>query len=173
VSYDLYMLTPEPGVDPMDTLERMEEAEPGQRDADGEQRARRLADALRAADERYEQSEFEFEGTTGIELSAEDGIQITIWADHASFNFPYWDSLDAGRLLADIDKASKTIAAETGWELYDPQLEKFLDPVRDADEFAKAFGVGVGQVQRIASQPEAQPSGGERPSRWRRMLGRD
>jgi hypothetical protein len=168
MSYDLYMLAPEPGADPMDQLERMESDEPRQRDPAGEARARRLAEAIRSADGRYEQSEFELEGTTGIELSAEDGIQLSLWPDHASFNVPYWDSLDARQLAADIDRVAKVIAAETGWELYDPQLEKFLDPVRDADEFADAFGAGVGHVQRITSEQET----GERPTWWRRVIGR-
>src|SRR5688500_18657748 len=53
VSYDLYMLAPEPGVDPMDQLERMESTEAPARDPDDEPRMRRLADALGAADPRY------------------------------------------------------------------------------------------------------------------------
>jgi hypothetical protein len=172
VSYDLYMLAPEPGVDPMEQVERMESEEAGSRDPESEARARRLAEALRAADPRYEQSEFEFEGGTGIQLTAEDGIQITLWPDYASVNFPYWDSLDAARLAADIDKASKIIAADTGWELYDPQLEKFMDPVGDADEFATAFGVGVGQVQSITSEQVDEAPSGERPPLWRRLFRR-
>lgn len=160
MSHYLYMLTPEPGVD---QLERIEGEEPGSRDPEGEARARRLADALRAADSRYGQSEFEFEGLTGIELTAEDGVQITLWPNHASFNFPYWDSLDAARLAADIDRASKIIAADAGWKLYDPQLEKFMDPERDADEFAKAFGVGVSHVQRIASEQAGRTRQGRAP----------
>jgi broad specificity phosphatase PhoE len=164
VSYDLYMLTPEPGVDPMDQVERMEGTGPRAPDPEGEARARRLAEALRAADARYEQSDVQAEGTTAIGLSAEDGMEITLWPDHASFNFPYWESLDAARLAADIEQAAKVIAGETGWELYDPQLEKFMDPVRDADEFAAAFGVGAGHVQRVASHPAARPW-------WRRLLG--
>jgi hypothetical protein len=170
VSYDLYMLTPEPGVDPVDTLERLEESGRGPHDPKGEQRARRLAGAIRAADPRYELSEFEFEGATGVELSAENGLQITIMADHASVTFPYWDSLDTGRFAADIDKAAEIIAAETGWQLYDPQLEKLLDPVRDADELARAFAVGVGHVQRLGEE-DARPS--ERAPWWRRVLGGD
>jgi acyl carrier protein len=172
VSYDLYMLAPEPGVDPMDQLERMEGEEPASSDPEGEARARRLADALVAADPRYELSELEFEGRPGIELTAEDGIQVTLWSDHASINFPSWDSLDAARLVADIERASKIITADTAWELYDPQLEKFIDPVGDADELAKAFGVGVSHVQRITSEQADDPSSGERPSLWRRLFGR-
>ena len=31
-----------------------------------------------------------------------------------------------------------SIGEATGWRLYDPQLDKFMDPVADADDFAKA-----------------------------------
>jgi hypothetical protein len=158
VSYDLYMLTPEPGAEPMHQLERMESEEARSRDRDGEARVRRLAEALRTAEAGYEQSEFELDGRLGIELTAADGVQITLWPDHASVTFPYWDSLDAARLAAQIDRASRIIAADTGWKLYDPQLEKFIDPLRDADEFAEAFGVGVGIVQRITSEGAAEPA---------------
>jgi hypothetical protein len=65
------------------------------------------------------------------------------------------------------------IAKETGWQLYDPQLEKFLDPVHDADEFTEAFGVGVGRVRRIGAEHESESSGGKRPSSWRRLFGRE
>ena len=73
-----------------------------------------------------------------IELYDEDGLQITLADDQASINVPYWESLDPNRLVEGIAKASNVIREETGWQLYDPQLEKVIDPVRDADEFARA-----------------------------------
>jgi hypothetical protein len=61
----------------------------------------------------------------------------------------------------------------TGWKLYDPQLEKFIDLARDANEFAEAFGAGVGHVQRIAAEhSSADSANGERPFILRRILGR-
>jgi hypothetical protein len=166
------MFTPEPGVEPMDLVERMEGKTAAPPDPEGEARAGRLADALTAVEPRYARSELELEGTRAIELVAQDSIQITLWPDHASFNFPYWDSLDAGQLIADIDQASRIIAAETGWQLYDPQLEKFMDPERDAAEFGEAFGVGVSHLQRITSERAEEPASSERPSFWRRLFGR-
>jgi hypothetical protein len=65
---------------------------------------------------------------------------------------------------APLAGASRVIGEATGWRLYDPQLEKFMDPVADADE----FGVGVRQVHRIAAEDAA----GERPSFWQRLFGR-
>jgi hypothetical protein len=88
---------------------------------------------------RYARSEFEFEGATEIELTAQDGAQTTLWP------------------------------GDTGWKLYDPQLEKFLDPVEDAE----AFGIGVGHVQRIAGTEATQRSGEVDPSLWRRLFSRE
>ena len=163
MSYDLYMLTPEPGVDPMDLLEHVAES-PAPPDPDALARQRRLASTLRTADPRLEQFDDELDGIPVIELSADHGFQISLMPDHASISFPYWDSLDPSELLAEIARTSSIITTETGWQLYDPQLETFIDPARDADEFTQAFGVGVSQVQRIAS---------DRPSLWRRLFGRE
>jgi hypothetical protein len=171
VSYDLYMLKPQPGEDPMDTLERLEEqGEPASADPAAAERNRRIADALLALNPAYGESAIELRD---IELTAEGGLQLTLSDDQASMNIPYWDSLDPAHLAREIDAAAKAIAAETDWQLYDPQLEKFLDPARDADEFVAAFGVGVGHVQRIAAEHEAEPPSGECPSVWRRLFGRD
>jgi hypothetical protein len=189
VSYDLYMLRPQPGEDPIDTLERLEEQEQSaSADPAIAERNRRIADALLALNPAYAESEIKHEviaEQTGvsveeararhryIELVDEGGLQITLSDEQASINFPYWDSLDPAHLAREIAKAEKVIAKETGWQLYDPQLEKFVDPARDADEFAEAFGVGVGHVQRIADEHEAESSGDRRPSFWRRVFGRE
>jgi hypothetical protein len=167
VSYDLYMLTPEPGVDPGETLEQLAES-PAPPNADASARQIRLATALRTADPRFEQFDYEQDGVPGIELSAEPGFQVSLMPDHASISFPYWDSLDPAELSRDIARVAKLIAAETGWQLYDPQLDRFIDPERDAGKFAQAFGVGVDYAQGIASDPPAE----ERPSFWRRLFNR-
>ena len=170
VSYDLYMLSPQPGEDPMETLERLEEHEEAAApDPVTAERNRRIADALIATNSNYTESEIKFDVIAEqsgisveearakhryIELFDEDGFQITLSDEQASINFPYRESLDPKRLAEEIAKASNVIREETGWRLYDPQLEKFIDPVRDADEFARAFGVGVSLVQQIASEQE-------------------
>ena len=152
----------------MDTLERLEEQEePASPDPAAAERNRRIADSLLALNPAYEESAIDHRD---IELTAEGGLQLTLSDEQASMNIPYWESLDPAHLAREIEAAAKAIAAETGWQLYDPQLEKFLDPARDADEFAAMFGAGVGHVQRIAAEDES--SGGERPSLWQRLLGR-
>jgi hypothetical protein len=184
VSYDLYMLRPEPGVDPMETLERLsEQDETVPIDPAVAERNRRVADALLAGNPAFSEFEFDHEalaqndGTSldearqtyrWIELTDESGLQVTLYDQQAAITFPYWDSLDAGRLMEQIGATSKVIEEETGWRLYDPQLEKFLDPARDGDEFRAAFAVGVGATKRIAAEYEDQ---GRAPW-WRRVFGR-
>lgn len=189
MSYDLYMLSPVAGEEPMATLERLEEQhdEAAAPDPDAAARNRRIADALLAARPEYEEFQIDLEaiaradGVTVeqasasqrfIELTDGDGLQITLDDDQASISFPYWESLDAAVLVREIDRAARIIGAETGWQLYDPQLDRFLDPERDAAEFRKAFGVGVRQVQRIVDEQDVNASGSGRPSRWRRLFGR-
>jgi hypothetical protein len=127
VSYDLFMFSPEPDADPMDTLERLEEREEAATPDPGiAERNRRIANALLAMNSNYTESEIRFD----------------VIAEQA-------DSLDSKYLADEIARASKVIGEATGWRLYDPQLGKFIDPVRDADEFAEAFGVGVRHVHEL------------------------
>jgi hypothetical protein len=142
VSYDLYMLAPDAGGDPMGQITQMEGGAPRAPDPGGEAQARRVAEALRAADQRYEQSEFEFEGATAVGLIADGGLEITLWPDHASFNVPYWESLDADRITRDIATAASVIAGITKWRLYDPQLERFVDPQSDTVDMRSVFDYG-------------------------------
>jgi hypothetical protein len=189
LSYDLYMFSPEPGEEPVDTLERLEEREEAAGpDAAIAERNRRIADALIGMNSNYTESEIKFDVIAEqagisleearakhryIQLMDESGLQVTLSDDQASINIPYWDSLDPKHLGDEIAKASKLIGEATGWRLYDPQLDKFVDPVRDADEFAEAFGVGVSHVERItAEQSSADTAGDERPSVWRRIFRR-
>lgn len=169
VSYDLYLLKREPGEATMDTLARLEQREQApSADPAVAERNRRIADRLIAMNSDYTESQAGDD--TFIELFDEDGLQITLSGEHAAFNFPYWEPLDPRRLAEEMARASKVIGDETGWELYDPQPEKFVDPLRDADEFARAFGVGVSHVQRLVAGQEA--AGDQRPSLLRRILRR-
>ena len=167
MSYDLYMLAPVDGEDPMETLERR-----GSYDAPltpaAADRNRRIADALSASNAAYAPLEGT-DASRSIAITDQDGLEISLYEDEAAFNFPYWDSLDLDYIATQIESASAIVAAETGWRLYDPQLEQFLDPVRDRDAFRAAFGVGADAVNQIAAAPEADP---ERAPWWKRVIGR-
>ena len=188
MSYDLYMFSPEPDAGPMDTLERIEEREEAAApDPVIAERNQRIADALIVMNPNYAKSEIKFDVIAEqdgisveearakhryIELSDEDGLQITLSDYQASITFPYWESLDPKILAEKIAKASTVIAEETAWQLYDPQLERFIDPARDADAFAEAFGVGVSHVKSITSEQSADTESTRRRSFWRRIFGR-
>ena len=165
MSYDLYMLDPVEGEDPMETLERRasDESPPG---PDVVARNRRIADALLAAHPGW--TDTTPDASDWIELDDGEAIQVGVSEHEASITFPYWDSLDTDRLLRDIGSASEVIARETGWKLYDPQLEQFLDPARDGAAFREAFGAGTAAVNRIAEEHAAPQA---RPPWWKRLLG--
>lgn len=185
MSYDLYMLDPEGGAEPYEQLERFDEEERSTPpNPIIEARKRRIVDALRQADPKYEESLLDYEVIAeqeqisleeaqarhrSIQLMAEGGLEINLYDQHADFNFPYWESLDAGALTADIERAAAIIAAETGWKLYDPQLEKFIDPSTHAAEVRGMFDYGRGKLQEFVAAED------ERASRplWKRFLGRD
>jgi hypothetical protein len=128
LSYDLYMFSPEPGEEPVDTLERLEEREEAAGpDAAIAERNRRIADALIGMNSNYTESEIKFDVIAEqagisleearakhryIQLMDESGLQVTLSDDQASINIPYWDSLDPKHLGDEIAKASKLIGRQ-------------------------------------------------------------
>lgn len=168
MSYDLYMLAPVEGEDPLETLERLADDE-SPPPPEVLARNRRIADAVLAAHPTWTRTESE----TGHWIEVDDGeaLQVGLSEHEASFTFPYWDSLDTDRILDDIGSAAEVISGETGWRLYDPQIEQFLDPARDRAAFKKAFGAGTAAVNRIKQEhAEVEPPP---PSWWKRLLGRN
>jgi hypothetical protein len=166
MSYHLYMLAPVEGEDPMETLERLAEDE-SPPPPEVLARNRRIADAVLAAHPGWTKTESDAGGW--IELDDGEALQVGLSEHEASFNFPYWDSLDTDRILRDIGSAADAIARETGWKLYDPQIERFFDPARDRDAFRKAFGAGTDAVNRIRQEhADVEPPP---PPWWKRLLG--
>jgi hypothetical protein len=109
--------------------------------ADAAERNRRIANALTAANPAYHP--MESTSDEYIAITDQDGIEVTLSEREVAINFPYWDSLDLDYLMHEIERAAKIVTAETGWRLYDPQLETFFDPARDAAAFREAFGAGT------------------------------
>jgi hypothetical protein len=185
LSYDLYLLDPEPGVEPYEQLERLDAEElSASPDPAIQGRNRRLVEALRDADPRYEESQLNYDvlaeqqgisvdeakaRNRSIQLTAEDGLEINLYDHHADITFPYWESLDAEALTRDIASASSVIATETGWKLYDPQLERVIDPAADASEIRRMFDVGREHVQTFIAEQERKSN----EPLWKRLFRRD
>jgi hypothetical protein len=53
-------------------------------------------------------------------------------------------------LAEEIDRAAQLIAGETRWSLYDPQLERFIEPKADREAVAGAFEYGREQLRRLS-----------------------
>jgi hypothetical protein len=75
------------------------------------------------------------------------------------------DTLDPAELTKQISAASKLIAAETGWQLYDPQLDRFTDPEADSEDFRRVFDGGRATLRAMVDEPEP------KKSKWKRLLG--
>jgi hypothetical protein len=165
MSYDLYLLEPVPGQDPMETLEARAGDESPLTPAAAE-RNQRIADALTAANPAYHP--MESTSDQYIAVTDQAGIEVTLFEDEVAITFPYWDSLDTDYLLREIERAAALVTAETGWKLYDPQLETFFDPSRDAEAFQEAFGAGASAVNRINEEQQVTEA---RPPWWKRLFG--
>jgi hypothetical protein len=166
VSYDLYLMAEHPGEDPMDVLERLEEDE---RPPTPEEAARneRLGAALQAALPGLEDNAGDASVAGEVHLMDPDGLEVSVYVHSVAVTFPYWDSLEVPKLVADLEKVAAVVEEQHGWGMYDPQQERWIDPLRDADGLRDAFDVGRAAVRRIVAEQE-QP----RTTPWWRRLGR-
>lgn len=171
MSYDLYLLAPVEGEDPMDTVERLEEADdrtaPGASDT-----IARLVEAIATDGTAYDRFPLD-DGS--VQLMEEEGLDVTVHGNRVFITFPYWDSLDGERLTREIDRVARAVGAVTGWSLYDPQIEDLVDPSEGGDAAAmrEAFDGGRQVLREMIAEDRAATAAPEtRPSRWKRLLGR-
>ncbi len=162
MSYDLTFFTPRPGVDVHDIVEVDEDRAPGRRDPKAEAMKRKVADALLAKDARLElfKPDFDeiaklykmpvaeaFERFRDIELTdTASGMQIQLYDDGAALSIPYWHSGDAARgVLEQVWSAIEIICRETGYEVFDPQLDRVID----VNAFADVLETYAGATARM------------------------
>jgi hypothetical protein len=150
VSYDLYLLPERAGEDPLEVLERLEEDLPASED--DRARVRALVAALRAALPALEDNTGDVAGANEAHLLDPDGCEVSVYPTSASVSFPYWDSLDAAALVQDLARVAGVVEEHTGWRMYDPQQEAWIDPLRDADGFRDAFDHGRAIIRDIAAE---------------------
>ncbi len=167
MSYDVYLLPERPGEDPLDALERLEEDDSAPT-AEDAARAQRIAAALRAAIPALEDNAGEAAAPGEVHLLDPDGLDVSVYQHSAAVTIPYWDSLDTAALVRDLERVAAVVEDETGWRMYDPQQEAWMDPLRDVDGFRNAFDHGRAIVREIATEESAPAP----VPWWRRLLGR-
>jgi hypothetical protein len=165
VSYDLYLLPERAGEDPLNVLERLDEEDLPASEGD-RARVRALVAALRAALPALEDNSGDAAGADEAHLVDPDGFEVSVYPALASVSFPYGDWLDAAALVQDLARVAGVVEEHTGWRMYDPQQEAWIDPLRDADGFRDAFDHGRAVTRDIAAADNSP----RRP--WWRRLGR-
>ena len=150
VSYDLYLLPERAGEDPLEVVERLEE-EDLLASEDDRARVRALVAALRAALPALKDNTGDVAGANEVHLMDPDGFEVSIYATAASVSFPYGDWLDAAALVQHLARVAGVVDEHTGWRMYDPQQEAWIDPLRDADGFRDAFDHGRAIIREIAA----------------------
>ena len=162
MSYDLTFFTPRPGVDVHDIVEVDEDRVRGKRDPKTEAKKKKVSDALLAHDKRLELFRIDYkevaklykmsideayERFRDLELNdTSNGIQIQIYDDSAALSIPYWHSGDAARrVLEQAWSAIEIICRETGYEVFDPQLDRVID----VNAFADVLETYAGATARM------------------------
>lgn len=153
MGYDLTFFAEQPGEDPEDTLERLEE-EDDEHGAtpEGAERAARLGVALREALPAMRDNAGDRAAAHEVHLLDEAGLEVSVYPRSVTVALPYWASTDHDRVLADLEQVARLVAEHTGWGLYDPQQERWIDVRRDRGGLRDAFEVGREAVRRIEEQ---------------------
>ncbi|HEY7483096.1 MAG TPA: hypothetical protein VH912_01420 [Streptosporangiaceae bacterium] len=136
MSYDVYFLKRQPGQSWEATLEALEELEPlGESDeppysAEFTAAWRRIVAAAR---ERLgDLTEFDYELDDEV-----TGIQLAGAPDECGLTVPYWhQGEEAERVMAHVFALAEVVERETGLEGYDPQLDKSISELTEADRRA-------------------------------------
>ena len=148
MSYDFRLFKRRAGEDPHVTAKRnAEESTTTPADPQKEALKRRVADALIAHNPKLEVFQFNYDAIAKHEkISVEqarlryrhlelngpeedsDGIQITLFDDDASVTVPFWHEGDkAAATLRKIWSYLEIISRETGYLIYDPQIDRVFE----------------------------------------------
>jgi hypothetical protein len=173
VSYDFYLFAAGEGVDPRAVAAADEEGfESGPRDPAKEAAKRKVADALIAHDPGLELSAFDYDDIARLHRMRLDvayervrhleltdvsaggsGAQIMLFDDSASVTVPFWHEGAGAR--ADLERVwtyIDVICRATGYEVFDPQLDRVIDRGAFGDVFAH-YDRAMRLVKDIAGPP--------------------
>jgi len=183
MSYDIVLFRPRPGEDPLTTAHCEDEGierEGSQPDPAKEALKQSVMSALMDANPSLEPFEVKYEQIAQFEnISVEEaklryrhielngpedgnGIQILLDDDEASVSVPYWhDGAKAESTLKELWEYLTIIQRETGYVVYDPQLDMILDLSQGYSEALNVYaGTRQAVVQRMPSvvlQSEGKP----------------
>lgn len=167
MSYDFHFFTPREGVDVRDTIESEDgQVARGPRDPKIEAKKRKVADALIARDPQLELFKPDFDEIAKLHKIRVDeafdrhrhlelndaavktsGIQITFFDESASLTIPYWHKdADARRILEQSWRYIDIICRETGYEVFDPQLDRVID-VNAFDEVLRCYAGATARME--------------------------
>jgi len=183
MSYDFRLFKRRADEDPHETAQRdSEELAATPLDPQKESLKRSVADALIAHNPKLEVFQFDYDKIAEFEkISVEaarlkhrhlelngpeeecNGIQITLFDDEASVTVPFWHEGDkAADTFHEIWSYLEIIGREAGYLIYDPQVDRVIDP---SAGFEEALTCYVGTMRQIhAALPV---DGSERRPWWK------
>ena len=84
------------------------------------------------------------------------GIQITLFDDEASVTVPFWHEGDkAADTLREIWIYLEIISRQADYLIYDPQIDRILDPSAGIDDALACYSSAMRQIpQNIVSQQQ-------------------
>lgn len=177
MSYDLHFFTLREGVGVREVLEREDEQiARGPREPKTEAKKRKVADLLLAHDARLVLFKPDFDAIAKLHKMRVDeayerirhlelndttsGIQIRLFDDRASLTIPYWHEGDAARrVLEQAWGMIEIICRDTGYEVFDPQLDRVID--------VNAFDAVLCTYTRVTARMEAMVGRGAKKPWWK------
>lgn len=167
MSYDLHFFKPVDGEDPHDTLRRNDEGEPPLPTPESTARKNAAVKALLASNPKLEtfhpdldalaeihdiSPEAAAERFSHVEISEPEignGIQIILYDHCVDMSVPYWHSgPEAEAVLREMAGYARILMEHTGFRMYDPQSDGFLESPGD---ILKAAGVMGDIADHLAS----------------------
>jgi hypothetical protein len=183
MSYDFRLFKRKAGEDPLVTVHRDSDGLPTMPpDPQKEALKRRTADALIAHNPGLEVSQFNYEQIArSLKISVEearlqfrhlelngreedsDGIQIILFDDEASVTVPFWHDGDkAEDTFRDIWGYLEIISREAGYLIYDPQIDRVIEPSAGFDAALACYSGVMRQIQQALPKSSMQ-----KKSRWK------
>jgi len=180
MSYDFKLFRRRAGEDPYVTAQRdSEEFDVSPPDPQKEALKRRVADALIAYNPKLEVFQFGYEEIAKfekitveqarlkyrhLELNGPDddgnGIQIELFDDEAYVTVPFWHGGDkAANTFREIWSYLEIISREADYLIYDPQIDRILEPSAGFDDSLSRYSGAMRQVHETfpASGPTRKP----------------